>query len=40
NPAANASYAGLAFVADRFVVVQRRWHVQPEMSATQPAAGA
>lgn len=27
NPAANASYTSLAFVADRFVVVQRRWHV-------------
>jgi acyl-CoA reductase-like NAD-dependent aldehyde dehydrogenase len=27
NPAANASYATLAFVADRFVVVQRRRHV-------------
>jgi len=27
NPAANASYATLAFVADRFVVVQRREHV-------------
>jgi phenylacetic acid degradation protein paaN len=25
NPAANASYTTLAFVADRFVVVQRRW---------------
>lgn len=27
NPAANASYTTLAFVADRFVVVQRRQHV-------------
>jgi phenylacetic acid degradation protein paaN len=27
NPAANASYTTLAFVADRFVVVQRRRHV-------------
>ncbi|GAB2744290.1 phenylacetic acid degradation protein PaaN [Melaminivora jejuensis] len=27
NPAANASYTTLAFVADRFVVVQRREHV-------------
>ena len=27
NPAANASYTSLAFVADRFVVVQRREHV-------------
>ena len=26
NPAANASYANLAFVADRFVIVQRRAH--------------
>jgi phenylacetic acid degradation protein paaN len=29
NPAANASYTTLGFVADRFVVVQRRWHVPP-----------
>jgi len=28
NPAANASYTSTAFVADRFVVVQRREHVQ------------
>ncbi|MDE2439517.1 MAG: phenylacetic acid degradation protein PaaN [Betaproteobacteria bacterium] len=27
NPAANASYADAAFVANRFVVVQRRYHV-------------
>ncbi len=27
NPAANASYADAAFVASRFVVVQRRYHV-------------
>lgn len=27
NPAANASYSNLAFVADRFVIVQRRAHV-------------
>jgi hypothetical protein len=27
NPAANASFANPAFVADRFVVVQRRAHV-------------
>jgi phenylacetic acid degradation protein paaN len=27
NPAANSSYTTLGFVADRFVVVQRRWHV-------------
>jgi phenylacetic acid degradation protein paaN len=27
NPAANASYTTLGFVADRFVVVQRRWHI-------------
>ncbi|WP_313072136.1 phenylacetic acid degradation protein PaaN [Melaminivora sp.] len=33
NPAANASYTTLAFVADRFVVVQRREHV-----AAPPAA--
>jgi len=28
NPAANATYTSPAFVADRFVVVQRREHVQ------------
>jgi phenylacetic acid degradation protein paaN len=27
NPAANASYTTLGFVANRFVVVQRRWHL-------------
>ena len=27
NPAANASYTDAAFVANRFRVVQRRWHV-------------
>ena len=27
NPAANASYADAAFVANRFVVVQRRYHI-------------
>jgi hypothetical protein len=27
NPAANASYTDAAFVAARFRVVQRRWHV-------------
>ena len=27
NPAANASYADSAFVANRFRVIQRRWHV-------------
>ena len=27
NPAANASYTGAAFVASRFRVVQRRYHV-------------
>ena len=27
NPAANASYADAAFVANRFRVVQRRYHV-------------
>lgn len=30
NPAANASYTTTAFVADRFVIVQRREHVRPE----------
>lgn len=30
NPAANASYADSAFVANRFRVVQRRYHVAPE----------
>jgi phenylacetic acid degradation protein paaN len=30
NPAANASYADAAFVANRFRVVQRRYHVAPE----------
>jgi phenylacetic acid degradation protein paaN len=29
NPAANASYCDAAFVARRFAVVQRRWHVAP-----------
>ena len=28
NPAANASYADSAFVANRFRVIQRRWHTQ------------
>ena len=28
NPAANASYCDAAFVARRFAVVQRRWHVK------------
>jgi hypothetical protein len=28
NPAANASYADSAFVANRFRVVQRRYHVE------------
>ena len=27
NPAANASYTDSAFVANRFRVVQRRWHI-------------
>ena len=27
NPAANASYTDAAYVANRFVVVQRRYHV-------------
>jgi phenylacetic acid degradation protein paaN len=30
NPAANASYADAAFVANRFRVVQRRYHIAPE----------
>lgn len=41
NPAANASYTSLAFVADRFVVVQRREHVAAEVAeaaAAQPAS--
>ena len=39
NPAANASYTSLAFVADRFVVVQRREHVAPPApAAATPAA--
>ena len=39
NPAANASYTSLAFVADRFVVVQRREHVAPPAPAqATPAA--
>ena len=33
NPAANASYTTLAFVADRFVVVQRREHVAAPAAA-------
>ena len=33
NPAANASYADAAFVANRFRVVQRRYHVAPESPA-------
>ena len=33
NPAANASYTSLAFVADRFVVVQRREHVAAPAAA-------
>ncbi len=37
NPAANASYTSLAFVADRFVVVQRRAHL-PAEAAAAPAA--
>ena len=38
NPAANASYTSLAFVADRFVVVQRREHVAPPAPAQTTAA--
>ena len=38
NPAANASYTSLAFVADRFVVVQRREHVTPPAPAQTTAA--
>ena len=40
NPAANASYTSLAFVADRFVVVQRREHMAAPSAtaATAPAA--
>ena len=34
NPAANASYTSLAFVADRFVVVQRREHVSAAPAPT------
>lgn len=37
NPAANASYTNLAFVADRFVVVQRREHVAAPVQSA-PAA--
>jgi phenylacetic acid degradation protein paaN len=32
NPAANASYVNLAFVADRFVIVQRREQLKPEQA--------
>ena len=35
NPAANATYTSLAFVADRFVVVQRREHVQAAAAPLQ-----
>jgi phenylacetic acid degradation protein paaN len=35
NPAANASYTTLGFVADRFVVVQRREHALPEMGMVE-----
>lgn len=34
NPAANASYTNLAFVADRFVIVQRREHVAAPVEAS------
>lgn len=33
NPAANASYSDSAFVANRFRVIQRRWHVAPPAAA-------
>ncbi len=33
NPAANASYTDSAFVANRFRVIQRRWHVPPATTA-------
>jgi acyl-CoA reductase-like NAD-dependent aldehyde dehydrogenase len=33
NPAANASYSDAAFVANRFRVIQRRWHVAPPAAA-------
>jgi len=32
NPAANASYTDAAFVANRFRVVQRRYHIAPEQA--------
>jgi phenylacetic acid degradation protein paaN len=35
NSAANASYANLAFVADRFVVVQRRRHAAASLPASE-----
>lgn len=38
NPAANASYADSAFVANRFRVIQRRVHVAPKAAATAPVA--
>ena len=38
NPAANASYTSLAFVADRFVVVQRREHETAPGATAGPVA--
>ena len=40
NPAANASYTSLAFVADRFVVVQRRAHEAAPEAVSSTAAPA
>jgi len=38
NPAANASYTSLAFVADRFVIVQRRAHEAAPQATANAAA--
>lgn len=38
NPAANASLSDAAFVANRFRVVQSRWHVPPRATPDAPAA--
>ena len=35
NPAATASYTDSAFVANRFRVVQRRWHARRRCSCTR-----
>ncbi len=41
NPAANASYTSLAFVADRFVAVQRREHApEPEIGTSETSVAA